>query len=195
MHAERPERVLVRAHDAEVLAVAVHAEHLAELARVDQLLQLLHARVVQQEVPGHEHEVAVGGECDELVHLGGTHGGRLLDEHVLAGVECALGQLVVRRDRGGDDDRVQVVVREELVELGRDASVRVPGGEGGSPFVARGRRARRAPELLEVPREVRPPVAEARDADLHAQSFQTLRALRAAPAGRVAEVDHDPWRR
>src|SRR5205823_8687090 len=45
--AERPERVLVGADDAEVLAVAVDAEHVAELARVDQLLQLPHAGVVE----------------------------------------------------------------------------------------------------------------------------------------------------
>ena len=57
--AERPERVLVRADDAEVLAVAVDAEHLAELARVDQLLQLPHAGVVEEQVARHEHEVAL----------------------------------------------------------------------------------------------------------------------------------------
>ena len=56
VHAERPERVLVLADLAEVLAVAVDAEHLAELARVDQLLELLHARVVEQEMARHEHE-------------------------------------------------------------------------------------------------------------------------------------------
>ncbi len=44
VHAERPERVLVRADDAEVLPVAVDAEHVAELARVDQLLQLQDTR-------------------------------------------------------------------------------------------------------------------------------------------------------
>src|SRR5260370_20395094 len=63
MNAERPQRVLVRSHDAEVLAVAVDAEHLAELAGVDQLLQLAHAWVVEEEVPGHQDEVTLGGEC------------------------------------------------------------------------------------------------------------------------------------
>ncbi len=82
--AERPERVLVRADDAEVLAVAVHAEHLAELARVDQLLQLLDAGVVEEQVAGHQHPVDLVGERDQLVHLGGAHRRRLLDEHVLA---------------------------------------------------------------------------------------------------------------
>ena len=39
--AERPERVLVRADNPEVLAVPVDAQDLAELAARDQLLQLL----------------------------------------------------------------------------------------------------------------------------------------------------------
>ena len=55
--AERPERVLVRADDAEVLAVAVDAGDVAELAGVDELLHLAQARVVEEQVPGHEHEV------------------------------------------------------------------------------------------------------------------------------------------
>ena len=57
VHAERPERVLVLADRAEVLAVAVDAEHVAEVAGVDELLQLAHARVVEQQVARHQHEV------------------------------------------------------------------------------------------------------------------------------------------
>src|SRR4051812_3454739 len=71
--AERPERVLVRADDAQVLPVPVDAEHLAQLAAVDELLQLLDAGVVEQQVTGHQHEVLSPRELDQLVHLGGTH--------------------------------------------------------------------------------------------------------------------------
>src|SRR5581483_5582856 len=42
---------------------------LAELARVDQLLQLVDARVVEEQVAGHADEAALLGEGDELVHL------------------------------------------------------------------------------------------------------------------------------
>ena len=38
---------------------------------------------------GHQHEVALGGERDELVHLGCAHRRRLLDEDVLARLERA----------------------------------------------------------------------------------------------------------
>src|SRR5262245_14026454 len=84
--AERPERVLVGAHDPQVLAVAVDAQHLAELAAVDQLLQLQDSGVVEQEVAGHQHEVAVGGERNQLVHLLGAHGRGLLDQDVFPGL-------------------------------------------------------------------------------------------------------------
>jgi len=43
VHAERPERVLVLPDDAEVLAVAVDAEDLAEVAVVDHRFTFLHA--------------------------------------------------------------------------------------------------------------------------------------------------------
>ena len=84
VHAERPERVLVRAHDAEVLAVAVHAQHVAELTVVDQLLELANAGVVEQQMAGHEHQIPLGRDGHELVDLGRAHCWRLLDEHVLA---------------------------------------------------------------------------------------------------------------
>ena len=40
VHAERPERVLVRPDDSEVDAVPVHTQHVAELSRIDQFLEL-----------------------------------------------------------------------------------------------------------------------------------------------------------
>ena len=90
VNAERPERVLVLADHAEVLAVAVDAEDVAELAGVDELLQLAHAGVVEQQVARHQHEASLLGERDELLHLGGAHRGRLLDEDVLARLERRL---------------------------------------------------------------------------------------------------------
>ena len=119
VHAERPQRVLVRADDAEVLSVAVDAQDLAELARIDQFLQLQHARVVEQQVARHQHAVTFGRERDELVHLDGAHRRRLLDQDVLAGLERAFRERMVRRDRGGDDDGVEDVV-QGVVELAGD---------------------------------------------------------------------------
>ncbi len=60
--AEAPERVLVAPDRAEVLTVAVDVEHLAELTVIDELLELADARVVQEQMAGHEHELALRGE-------------------------------------------------------------------------------------------------------------------------------------
>src|SRR3954471_14557024 len=116
VHAQRPERVLVRADDAEVLPVAVDAQHVAELAVVDQLLQLAHAGVVEQQMARHEHEVALRRERDELVDLRPAHGRGLLDEHVLAGFERLLRKRIVRGHRRRDHDTLHLVRGEQLLE-------------------------------------------------------------------------------
>ena len=85
------------------------------VARVDELLQLAHARVVEEQVARHQHEAARLGERDELLHLGGAHRRRLLDEDVLAGLERLLGERVVGRDGRRDHDRLELGVGEQLV--------------------------------------------------------------------------------
>ena len=173
VHAERPERVLVRAHDPEVLPVAVDAEHFAELARVDQFLQLQHAGVVEQQVARHQDEVACVGERDELVHLGRVHRGRLLHHHVLAGFERALCERVMRGDRRRDDDRVDGVVGQRFVEVARDLCVGIPRGEALAELGVDVDEPGKLGEIVEVADEVRAPVAEAGHCDFR-HSFQTL---------------------
>ena len=185
MDAERPESVLVRPDDAEVLAVSVHAEHVAQLARVDELLELLDTRVVEQEVAGHEHQVAVGGERDEAVDLGRRHRRRLLDEHVLPRLQRSQREIGVRGHGRRHDHRVERLVREQLVEVGRRPCLRKTAAralDGAAVGVADPRQVR---ERVEVSREVGAPVAEAGHAHSRgAQSFQTLSELR--PASPVA---------
>ena len=99
VHAERPERVLVLADDAEVDAVAVDAEHVAELARVDELLHLAHARVVEQQVPRHQHEPARVGERDELAPSRTARiAGGFSTKTCLPASSACLRERVVRRD-------------------------------------------------------------------------------------------------
>ena len=177
---------------AEVLAVAVDAEHLAERARVDELLQLLHAGVVEEQVAGHEHEVALLGERDELVDLGRGHRGRLLDEHVLAGLERGLRELVVGRDRRRDDDGVELRVGEHLLEVVGPARLRI--ARRGTPSCLPVRRIAEPGELGEVgevPREVLPPLAQARLADADASQLPDLVGAPPVRARRVAEVDDE----
>ena len=55
VRAEAPQRVLVGAQLAEVQAVGVDVVDVAELARVGDLLELAHARVVLEQVADHQH--------------------------------------------------------------------------------------------------------------------------------------------
>ncbi len=105
--AERPQSVLVLAELAEVLAVPVEVEHVAELPGLDQLLELRHRRVIEQQVSREEDEAALLRERDKLVGLRGRERRRLLDEDVLTGLERPAGELVMRRHRRGDDDGLE----------------------------------------------------------------------------------------
>ena len=67
VRAEAPERVFVFADLPEVLAIPVDVEQTAELLRVDEAFQLGHARVVEEQVAGHEHERPLFGQRDELL--------------------------------------------------------------------------------------------------------------------------------
>ncbi len=173
MHAERPERILVRAHDAQVDAVAVDAEHVPELTAVDQVLHLEDAGVVEQQVARHQHAVLGDRQRDELVHLDRAHRGRLLDEDMLARFERLLREGVVRRHRGRDHDGIERVVREQVVEARRRSRVRMARCERAQMLLVEIAEPRQVREVVEVPDEVRAPVVEADDADAF-HNFQTL---------------------
>ena len=86
---------------------------------VDHLLQLGHGRVVEQEVAGHEHEAALLGERTELLGLRAATAPAASRRRRACRLRACLAQLVVRDDRGRDDDRVQLGVGEQLVEVAR----------------------------------------------------------------------------
>ena len=191
VNAQRPERVLVRAHDPQVLPVRVDAEHVAELSGVDELLQLAHAGVVEKKVARHEHEVALGGEHHELVHLGALHRRRFLHEDVLAGLERLFRERVVCRDGRGDDDGVELGIGEQLGVVGRHTGAWVARGERRAVLLIEVAEPGQVGEVVEVPRQVRAPVAEADQADGgHGSQLPDSVARSALLAGRVAEV-HD----
>ena len=167
MGAERSERVLVLAYLPEVLPVSVDDEHAAELSRVHELLQLAYARVVEQEMSRHEHEVALLGEQHELLGVLALERHRLLDEDVLPGLERPLGQRIVGDDRGCEHDCLEIRVIQKLVEVGGRAGLREPLRDSGPVLLVAvaqpGERCSR--EVVEVPGEVRPPEAEPDQAD------------------------------
>jgi hypothetical protein len=165
--AQAGERVLLTPDLPEVLPVAVQVEHVSELARLDQLLQLAHARVIEQQVPWHQHELALPGDRHELLRLGRVHRHRLLDEDVLAGEQRPPREVEVRHDGRGDDDRLELGIGEQLVEVGRHARAGIARGEARAVLVGEIAEPRQVGNLVEVPREVRTPVAEAGQADPH----------------------------
>ena len=181
--AQRPQRVLVRADHAEVLAVAVDARDLAELATVHELLHLAQPGVVEEEVTGHQHEATLLGERHELLHLRGAHRRRLLDEDVLARLERLLRELVMRRHRGRDHDRLDGVVGQGFREGRGHASLRVARREPGAAAVVGVADPGEVGQLADDARDVPAPPADARVGDA-GQSFQTLSLV--TPARPVA---------
>ena len=110
---------------------------LAELVLLDQLADLVDGRAVEERVARHQHEPALLGQLDELDRVVGRRGQRLLDQHVLAGLQRALGDRIVRAGRSGDDHRVDVVAREHVVEVARDGHAgSAVAGLGGPAAVA-----------------------------------------------------------
>ena len=171
---ERPERVLVLADHAEVLPVSVDHQDVAERAFVDELLELLYAGVIEQQVAGHQDDAALFCDRDELVDLRGLHRRRLLDEDVLAGLERLLRELVVRWNGRRDDDGVELGVCEHLVERGGPPGLWVAAAELRLLALRRIGQPRELGQIGEVAREVLPPLTQAGLADAKGHSFQTL---------------------
>ena len=188
--AERPERVLVRADHAEVLAVAVDAGHVAELTRVDELLHLAQAGVVEQQMPGHEHAVVGARERDELLHLLAAHRRRLLDEDVLARLERLLRERVVGRHGRRDRDGLDRVVGERLGERARDAGLRVARRVVG---LSRRRRCRRPRPARSAPprRGRRSCPSRRRRRGRRGSQLPDLLVDDAAPAHGVPQIDDE----
>ena len=115
MRREVPDHAHVLLVQAEVDARRGDEVDVAELAAVDEVAELAHRRAEHEGVAHHEREAGAVGEQHELLGVGRRARHRLLDEHVLAGLERRLGEREVRRDRRGDDHRVHGRVVEHLV--------------------------------------------------------------------------------
>ena len=171
VHAQAPERVLVAADRSQVLTVAVDVEDLAELACVDELLQLGHAGVVEEQVAGHEDAPFGSGQLGELVRLPAGERHRLLHQDVLLHLQRSLREPCMSGHGRRDDDRVDLGILEDVLEAvgerrrGKASSQRV------DPRRIEVAEPLQAGELVEVPGEVAAPRAEP---DLRDYSFHTL---------------------
>jgi hypothetical protein len=136
---EVPDHAHVLLVEPEVHALGGDEVDVAEVAAVDDLLDLAHRGAEDERVADHEGEAARCGEVDELAGARGIGGHGLFDEDVLAGLERRLGDPVVRADGRGDEDGLNGGVGEDLPEVGGDgyAGVAAPRLlEGLGPCVA-----------------------------------------------------------
>src|SRR5919201_2941603 len=130
-------------------------------------------------MPRHQDPAVLLGDRDELLHLRARQSRRLLDQDVLPRFEGASRQLRVCHHRRRDDDRVERLVREQLVEVGGRPGRRIPAREPLPLLVREIAEPRELGELIEVPREVRAPVAEPGEADFrHGESLTSTSAMR-----------------
>ena len=136
-----------------------------EDARVDQLLDLPDRAREEERMVHHDDATASLRPCDQVFRLGSGRGEGLLHEHVLAVFERLPGEGVMARDRRGNGHRVDVGRRQDLRRvlsqgdagvLGRGprARDRIPVGDGDDAAIR---------VTMEIPDEVRAPVAEADD--------------------------------
>ena len=114
---------------------------------------------------GHQHQVELLGERDQLGGLVGGAGQRLLDQHVLAGLERAADQVVVGVRRGGDRHRFDPRVGERRVEVALDPDAGMAAAEVfGAAFVLLAEPHQAELRALDdVADDVRSPVAVADD--------------------------------
>ena len=167
VRAEAPESVLIGAKLAQVETLRVDVADLAELTAGDQVGELPDAGVVAEEVADHQDQAALLGDIGEPLGRGHVLGERFLHEAVLAGFQDALGDGRMRRARRRDHDRAEVGIVEQIVEIRREAGLRVGGLHMRAlrvvELAAPGELA--ALERGEVAGEIRPPVPHADYAD------------------------------
>ncbi len=101
----------------------------AQHAVPDQVADLADRRAVEEGVAGQQHEVQVFGQDHQLRGLSRRAGQRLLDQHVLAGLQRLADELVMSVRRRRDRDGFQAGIFEGDVEVALEGRAGVDGAE------------------------------------------------------------------
>ena len=117
VHREVPDHVHVVLEQAEIHPRAVVVVDVAEIAGADDLADLLDRAGVDEGVVDHQGQVAARRFFDQPPRIVGGGGDRLFDDDVLAGAQRGKGQLVMRRDRRGDQHGIDGGVVDQRARI------------------------------------------------------------------------------
>ncbi len=120
-----PKDIGVLPVETEIQAPRINVVKLAERAALDHLAHDADCRVIFERVPDHQHTLALFGDRIQLAALRARHGQRLLDEHVLSGLEQLPRQFEMRLNRGGDNDPVYRRVIQHRADITRNSNRRI----------------------------------------------------------------------
>ncbi len=108
---------------------------LAELVLLDQPPRRANRRAVQEGLSAHEHAGVRVRQVDQALRFLAGAGERLLDEGVLACLQALQREPVVRVDRGGEDDGIELRILQKIVEARGCVDAGMPAGEVIQPLL------------------------------------------------------------
>ena len=158
MRRKTPQRVFLAPDFPEVQPVRRDVLQLAKRAAGSQGAEFADARMVLQQVAHHQDAPAIPGQADQFLRLGDIEAKRLLDEHILAGLERPLGQAVMQFRRRRDGHAGDFFVRENRLRIGARFQSGVLGAEAAKRLLVGVAEPAQHAQLMKIPRQVPPPV-------------------------------------
>src|SRR5271163_1033914 len=167
MGREIPRDVDVMLNESEVGANRAQVEHVAELARFDDVAHLEHRRAVLEGVTYHQHAAVVARDADQLGSLRRRHRQRLFHQHRLARHQRLLGQRKMGADGSRDHQAFDLAIAKQLVEAAGTLYAGIQAADVIAPFGVEvtGHHPPRLPELMKIADPVGPPITQTDDAD------------------------------
>lgn len=164
-----PDHVDVVLEQAEVDPDAVEVKDVADLAGADDVLDLVHRAVIDEDVVDHELEFQFLRDIDQLLGVLGIGRDRLLDENVLAVLQGIFGERKMTADRRGDGHGGDFGIIQNFVEIRRRFDrIALLFDEFKAGFVdIAAIHTLHLPAIQKIPNQVRTPVTDANHSDFH----------------------------
>ena len=191
-----PEDVHIGLDQTQVDADRVDEQDVSEGTLGDELADLEHRRGVAVGVVGHQDQPVRPGGLDHLDAVVVVVGQRLLDQHVLAGLQGRQRDGLVRARRGRDGHGVDVVAGQHLLQRVGDVHVLAGDPLGAIQIEVADHAQGPVTARAEVPGQIRSPVARADDGDpefLVSRHVVVLQSRMCRSGPRDRQVDLDFW--